>query len=640
MSTDRPVERSAELPCVVYVAETGNVFMQEIAGWIVAALEEAGRTAELRTGGVPVASADHVNLVVAPHEYFTLTLRSERDRRRGALASVPICTEQPGTQWFDLQLPTLADCPLVVDINPVAVDRLRAAGFDTAHLPLGYQRSFDAWGGDEQRARPIDVLFLGSLTARREAALARMANLLAEFDCTFVLFESSRPARAGDPGFYAGADKYELLANSKILLNIHRNDVAYFESVRALEAVANGAVFLTEPSIDLTPFRAGSHIPTAPLDTLAAACVALLVDGERQHTIRGDAYHHLRDHHRLADAVTALLPRLDAAAGRTVERTFRAIGAPGGLGTPLAAADAVAPTPPPGAVALPPPPPTPQALFKRVLLSQMQLRRRIDELECLVRHGATVHDELTASPAYDQVDPDVTVVIPCYNYGRYVTEAIDSVASCQGPLTDIIVVDDHSDDGSSETVRRYIATHPWVPLLLVTRHANAGLAPARNLGFGLARADYVFPLDADNAVYPHAMARLHAALHGSDHAAAYGILEMFGEREALLSAIGWNPDRLAQGPYIDAAALIRKEAWEAVGGYSTNVGELYGWEDYDLWLGLADRGLSAVLVPEILVRYRSHGESMIHTTNIDTSSIGAFLRRRHRNVPWPAPVGG
>jgi GT2 family glycosyltransferase len=93
--------------------------------------------------------------------------------------------------------------------------------------------------------------------------------------------------------------------------------------------------------------------------------------------------------------------------------------------------------------------------------------------------------------------------------------------------------------------------------------------------------------------------------------------------------------RLMAGPYIDAAALIRKDAWAAVGGYSAAADELYGWEDYDLWLNFANRGMRATFVPEILVRYRSHGASMIHTTNIETASVAAFLRRRHAALAWP-----
>ena len=63
-------------------------------------------------------------------------------------------------------------------------------------------------------------------------------------------------------------------------------------------------------------------------------------------------------------------------------------------------------------------------------------------------------DEVTATAAFDAVTPDVSVVIPCYNYARFVTEAIDSVAASHGLVPEIIVVDDHSDDGASELVRR------------------------------------------------------------------------------------------------------------------------------------------------------------------------------------------
>jgi GT2 family glycosyltransferase len=82
--------------------------------------------------------------------------------------------------------------------------------------------------------------------------------------------------------------------------------------------------------------------------------------------------------------------------------------------------------------------------------------------------------------------------------------------------------------------------------------------------------------------------------------------------------------------------LIRRSAWAAVGGYATDVPELeLGWEDYDLWLRLADAGHHGVLVAEVLLRYRSHGASMVNTTNIETDSITQYFRRRYRNLPWP-----
>lgn len=613
----------------VYVAQQGNVFMQEIATWIVGALGDLGRSASLHTSGVPVAGPDTVNLVVAPHEYFELAVTDPGGRLAGAAASIPVCTEQPGTPWFELQLATIAASPLVLDINPLGVDELHRRGLDARHLPLGYHHSFDRWHGAATAPRPIDVLFLGSLTTRREAVLAAMAPFLPSLRCRFVLFEATRPARAGDPGFLTGTAKLDLLASAKVLVNVHRGEVPYFESVRALEAVANGAVLLTEPSVDLTPFRAVDHLVTAPADALGAMCMALAHDPAWLASVRTAAYEHLRDHHRLDASIGALLPMIEHAAPRAPVGAVR----PRPVRT-LRAVRAVAPSAGPPAVGPPPAAVANEGLFKKVLLSQMQLRRRLDEIECLVRHGSTRHDEVSATGSFHAVTPDVSVVIPCYNYARHVTEAIDSVAASHGLVPEIIVVDDHSDDGASEAVRRYMATHDWVPIKLVTRNANAGLAEARNLGFEQARSPFVFPLDADNAVYPHCLSRLTEALLPGPAAAAYGLLEMFNDRRGLLSALEWNVQRLVAGPYIDAAALIRRSAWEAVGGYSASA-ELYGWEDYDLWLGLADRGLHAVLVPEVLVRYRSHGSSMIHTTNIETASVAAFLQRRHTNLPWP-----
>lgn len=607
--------------------------MREIAQWLVDALGDLGRRAELRTGGVPQASADVVNLVVAPHEYFELGGFDAQQRRTGPAASIPVCTEQPGTPWFDVQLAALAYSPLVLDINRLGVEELQRRGLPARHLPLGYHAGFDRWGGDEGRGRPIDVLFLGSLTERREAVLASMAPQLQSLRCRFVCFEANRPAQPGDAGFVTGAAKHDLLASAKVLVNVHRNDVPYFESVRALEAVANGAVVLSEPSLDLTPFRAVDHVVTAPADLLGSMCRALVNDPAWLRELRQGAYAHLRDAHPLRAALAEALPAIEAAAPTapvarpTPSVPLRLLRPPARRLAPAAAPAAAAAVP------------ANEGLFKKVLLGQMRLRRRLDELECLVRNGATRFDEVTATPAFDAVTPDVTVVIPCYNYGRFVTEAIDSVAASTGVVPEIIVVDDHSEDGTSEIVRRYLATHDWVPAQLITRHANGGLAAARNLGFERARAPFVFPLDADNAIYPHCLSRLLEALLPTDAGGAYGMLEMFNDRRGLLSALEWSVERLVGGPYIDAAALIRRSAWAAVGGYSAAADELYGWEDYDLWLNLANHGMRAVFVPELLVRYRSHGSSMIHTTNIETASIGAFLRRRHTNLPWPAPAG-
>ena len=93
----------------------------------------------------------------------------------------------------------------------------------------------------------------------------------------------------------------------------------------------------------------------------------------------------------------------------------------------------------------------------------------------------------------------------------------------------------------------------------------------------------------------------------------------------------WEPARLRDRNYIDALALIRRRDALALGGYTEDL-RLYGWEDYDLWCRVADRGRYGVHVPEILARYAKAEHSMISVTAIDDTEAMAVLRSRYRNL--------
>ena len=175
------------------------------------------------------------------------------------------------------------------------------------------------------------------------------------------------------------------------------------------------------------------------------------------------------------------------------------------------------------------------------------------------------------------------------------------------------------------------ASYPWVPTTLIARGSNGGLASARNLGIQHARGDYIFILDADNAVYPDCLSRLAKALDDDPEAAfAYGILEVFdsGGSRDLMSWLAWDPAQLRYGNYVDAMAMLRRDAIDAVGGY-TSEPRLYGWEDFALWCALADRGERGAAVPSIVARYRSSIQSMISITDIDASSAWTALTERY-----------
>jgi glycosyltransferase involved in cell wall biosynthesis len=203
------------------------------------------------------------------------------------------------------------------------------------------------------------------------------------------------------------------------------------------------------------------------------------------------------------------------------------------------------------------------------------------------------------------------------------------------------VVDDGSEDGSGARAREWMAAHPRVPALLVRHRWNRGLPHARNTAIDFARAPLTFVLDADNALYPRGLARLVQALESDrDASFAYGILQCFegsGPTD-LLSYAPWEPGRLRVMNFVDAMALVRTRALRALGGYATDP-RLHGWEDYDLWCGMASRGWRGVSVPEIVGRYRVAAHSMLRaTTQISNVDARSVLEERHPGLMAAAPA--
>ena len=90
--------------------------------------------------------------------------------------------------------------------------------------------------------------------------------------------------------------------------------------------------------------------------------------------------------------------------------------------------------------------------------------------------------------------------------------------------------------------------------------------------------------------------------------------------------------------YIDAQAMWRREAWRRLGGYRDDDDDVYGWEDWDLWLRLAAAGGHARLVPQVLGRYRVQPGSMIALTNLATDDARRSIRRRYPTLPWGPTV--
>lgn len=226
----------------------------------------------------------------------------------------------------------------------------------------------------------------------------------------------------------------------------------------------------------------------------------------------------------------------------------------------------------------------------------------------------------------------VTVAVSLYNYAQFLPECLDSVLKQRHVDIELVVVDDNSaDDDSVAVASKWMQGHAerFSRVLLVRHQRNQGLAQARNTAFEHARASHVFVMDADNVIYPRALGRLCQAIETSGAAAAYTQLELFGTKNLVGLADIWHPKWLRHGNYIDAMALISRNAWRDVGGYTHIEG---GWEDYDLWCKFIEQGYVAAFVPEMLCRYRVHRTSMLRTeTARSYDAVFVEMTMRH---PW------
>jgi glycosyltransferase involved in cell wall biosynthesis len=204
----------------------------------------------------------------------------------------------------------------------------------------------------------------------------------------------------------------------------------------------------------------------------------------------------------------------------------------------------------------------------------------------------------------------VSVVIPCFNHGQFIRDAIASVEKCDQRAYELIIVNDGSTDSYTQQVMNELEAEGYH----VINQANQGLAAARNIGIRAGRGRYVLPLDADNLIRPN---YIHAGTEILDKfpevAVVYGRPAYFGEATDRRFDIGSEFDlrRLLRDNYIDACTVLRKSVFEACGGFDGNMPS-QGYEDWDLWLTFAARGHHFYFVDEVLFDYRIRGDSMIH----------------------------
>ncbi len=205
--------------------------------------------------------------------------------------------------------------------------------------------------------------------------------------------------------------------------------------------------------------------------------------------------------------------------------------------------------------------------------------------------------------------PKLAVVIPCFNQGETLIETIASVERCTEAV-ELVIVNDGSDDPVTLKALEALRSRGYV----VHDQANAGVAAARNAGVAQTRAAAVLPVDADNRLSPGFIEQAIAVLEASPEVGVvYGNRREFGLRDGVVDVPDFDLPRLLTYNFIDACAVVRRTAWDAAGGYDTTA-PVAGWEDWEFWIAVAERGWGFEHVPAPGFEYRVRPDSMIAGT--------------------------
>lgn len=208
--------------------------------------------------------------------------------------------------------------------------------------------------------------------------------------------------------------------------------------------------------------------------------------------------------------------------------------------------------------------------------------------------------------------PAVTVVIPCYNYARFVPFTIASVMAQTLTNFQCLIINDGSTDNSADVIAQIIAQDARFRLITIP---NGGVANARNRGILRAHSEFVCCIDADDMIAPEFLEICVTALEQDRGLGiAYTGLTVMTESGELSPNVNgfpgeWSFDKqLLRQNQIPTCNVMRKEAWWRAGGFRK---EMTPAEDANLWLRIGSLGYRAKRVtPEGLFHYRLHSNSL------------------------------
>lgn len=221
-------------------------------------------------------------------------------------------------------------------------------------------------------------------------------------------------------------------------------------------------------------------------------------------------------------------------------------------------------------------------------------------------------------------NPRVSIVVPCYNHGKYVPEIIQGIEAIgEKSLYEVIIVNDGSTDGITETILKDFDKAKPENYTVIFQE-NQGVCATRNNAIRMARGEFILPVDADNRVYPEYIYKaLEIFETNPEISIVYSDAKLTGHESGVRYQMDFNLHALMTYNYIDTCAIYRKTVWEALGGYDANM--IWGFEDWEFWLHAAFKGFKFHHINEELFEYRVEDNARTKNLLSSESNVNALM---------------
>lgn len=213
------------------------------------------------------------------------------------------------------------------------------------------------------------------------------------------------------------------------------------------------------------------------------------------------------------------------------------------------------------------------------------------------------------------MEPIISVIMPCHNYGRYLEDAIHSLVGGKTSLGDfepqtfqhfeIIIVDDASTDGTAEFAQPFLNER----IHFIRNENNLGTSATLNVGIRQSKGRFITFLSADDMMETTRLEKMYRAQMDFQNKVIYDDLMTFGngKRKDRMTLADYDFERLVYKNIMHAGILYSRRAWEEVGGYPEAF--THGREDWAFNVALGSHGYCGVHIREPLYLYRWEGQN-------------------------------